>query len=174
MKTLSFVLSVSLVALASSCSGGDAKQASKGSTPAQENALAPFVAASKPDGAKPVLAVRASAKAGDQVVVAGRVMDFVDGRAAFTLIDPSLPSCDEEGPMKTCETPWDFCCTDVKVISNASATVELRNSAGVIKQGLQGFRGIDHLVPTVVVGKLETDPAGNLLVAANQIWIGNR
>jgi hypothetical protein len=53
MERLSLVCALSLAALAFSCNGGDAKQSGKVSTPAQEAALAPFVAASKPDAPSP-------------------------------------------------------------------------------------------------------------------------
>jgi hypothetical protein len=173
MNTLTRFAFASLL-LVAACSGKESKSPAPVSTAAQQAAFATFAVDARPSDAQPVLAVRANAKPGDQVVISGRVKDFVDGRAAFTLIDPSLPSCDEEGPMKTCDTPWDFCCTDIKVINQASATVELRDASGVLKTGLAGYRGFDHLTPTVVVGKLESDKAGNLLVAANQIWIGER
>jgi hypothetical protein len=174
MNSLTRIAFTSLLLVGAACSGKESKSAAPVSTAAQQAAFATFAVDARPSDAQPVLAVRANAKPGDQVVISGRVKDFVDGRAAFTLIDPSLPSCDEEGPMKTCDTPWDFCCTDIKVINQASATVELRDASGVLKTGLAGYRGFDHLTPTVVVGKLESDNAGNLLVAANQIWIGER
>jgi len=134
--------------------------------------LAPFVTSSAPADAKPVLAARDAAVAGADVVVVGRAKDFVTGRAVFTLIDPSLRACSDKGdPMAdSCETPWDYCCIDPHEVAGASATVEFRDAAGVIKSELRGFGGLDHLDTVFVKGVAEKDEAGNLTVVAKSFY----
>src|SRR4051812_18917322 len=62
---------------------------------------------SEPSGGRGVVAVRKEAKDGDRVVVVGQVggsaRPFVQGRAGFLLVDPSLR------PTFECDCPWDFC-----------------------------------------------------------------
>src|SRR5438128_4021300 len=73
-----------------------------------------YLLASEPTGAKGVSDIRKEAADGDEVLVVGRIggsiKPWVDGRAAFMIVDPSLKSCrDAEGD--SCPTPWDYCCT---------------------------------------------------------------
>jgi hypothetical protein len=136
--------------------------------------LAPHLLASAPANAKDVLAVRASAKPGDEVVVRGRVKDFVASRAVAVVIDPSKQACDEAGPMDDCPTPWDFCCDPPDEINAASIAVDVRDASGTIKQGLQGFAGLDHLDTLVAQGTLEVDPQGNPTVVAKSFYVEKR
>src|SRR5262245_40379084 len=69
-----------------------------------------YLASSEPAGAKDVIDVRKDAKDGDNVVVVGRIGGDVDpwiqGSAAFSIVDRSLKPCNErEGD--SCKTPWD-------------------------------------------------------------------
>ena len=131
-------------------------------------ALEPFLAASPDANSVTVLAARASAKAGDELVLKGRVKDFVGGLAAFTLIDPSLRACSDEGdPMEdSCETPWDYCCIPGKEVAAACATVEFRDGSGVLKESAEGFHGLAHLDTVIVRGTAELDSTGNLTLVA--------
>ena len=63
---------------------------------------------SEPEDVKGVIKVREEAKDQDDVVIVGRIggseNPWVEGRAAFSIVDPSLKPC-EEG----CPKPWDYC-----------------------------------------------------------------
>jgi len=67
---------------------------------------------SEPGGAKGVIKVREEAKDQDDVVIVGRIggseNPWVEGRAAFLIVDPSLKSCKECGS-DDCPKPWDYC-----------------------------------------------------------------
>jgi hypothetical protein len=130
-----------------------------------------FLLPAKPAAAKGVLEVRASASPGDQVVVAGRAKDFVDGRAVFTITDPSLKPCDEEGPMGDCKTPWDYCCTEASEVAKATATIELHDASGLARSSVRGFHGLDHLKRVIVPGVLAKDESGNVSVIAKAIYL---
>ena len=63
---------------------------------------------SEPDDAMDVIKLREAANDGDDVVIVGRIggseNPWVEGRAAFSIVDPSLKPC-EDG----CPKPWDYC-----------------------------------------------------------------
>ena len=168
MKRLSLALIVSIAVFGLACG----KKGDSAATNALPKSALPdsYLLAGAPAGATPVLAMRANAKAGDDVVVQGRAKDFVDGRAAFTMFDPSHPACNEGSRMPDCETPWDLCCDDPREVANLSTTVEFRDANGVLKTGVQGFHGLDHLDDVFVAGKLEKDGAGNLTVVAKNFY----
>lgn len=163
-----------ILALAIGGAAACSKQASK--TPAREALPKSDLAeslwlAAAPADAEPVLEVREKKKDGDAVTIKGRAKDFVDGIAAFTLTDPSLPPCSEGGDMKECDTPWDYCCTDPAIVARATATVEFHDANGVINTSARGFHGLDHLAHVTVVGTLKRDDAGNLTVLASRVHI---
>jgi hypothetical protein len=134
-------------------------------------ALDNFFAAAPEGPSVTVLEARKNPVAGSELVLRGRVKDFVRGRAAFSVIDPSLIACSDEGdPMEgACETPWDYCCVPSEERAAASAMVELRNEQGVIKESAQGFRGLDHLDTVVARGTVELDANGNLTLVARSL-----
>ena len=92
--------------LLAGCGQGDKPAATAGATLDRTR----YVAASEPAGAKGVIEVRKDAKDGAEVVVVGRIGGHgktpFTGRAAFTIVDPSLKTCDEIG--EECKTPWDY------------------------------------------------------------------
>ncbi len=116
--------------------------------------------------AKAAGAVRREVKDGESVVARGRVKDFVDGRAVFTLIDMSLKSCEEmEGD--NCPTPWDYCCVEPNVIAENTVTVEFQDASGrPLKTDAKGFHGLDHLQVVLVEGKARKSADGNVTIAA--------
>jgi hypothetical protein len=71
-----------------------------------------FLLTAEPSGGNDVIKAREAAKDGNEIVIIGRIggsaNPWVDGRAAFSIVDPSLKSCDEAGSHK-CPKPWDFC-----------------------------------------------------------------
>jgi hypothetical protein len=105
---------------------------------------------------------------GDRVVVRGTVQGFVDGFAAFNLVEDTLLSCDER-PGDTCETPWDYCCTPKEDLVRGTALVEFHDAGGPGAWELKGFHGIDLLSEVVVSGTLHVDEAANLRIVADSI-----
>lgn len=73
---------------------------------------AKYLLAAEPEGAADVIKVREDGKDQGDVVIVGRIggsgNPWIDGMAAFTIVDPSLKHCHEltdDG----CLQPWDFC-----------------------------------------------------------------
>ena len=63
---------------------------------------------SEPDDGTDVIKVREEAKDQDDVVIVGRIggseNPWIEGRAAFSIVDPSLKPCPDG-----CPKPWDYC-----------------------------------------------------------------
>lgn len=130
--------------------------------------------ADAPAGAVGVIAARATAKAGDHVVLLGRIggsrSPFVSNRAIFTIIDPSLKSCVEMGDDDHCPRPWDYCCEDRKSLTNGMASIEIADTAGKpLAIGLESEGTLKPLMLVVVEGTLQASEGGTLLVRADHI-----
>ena len=71
-----------------------------------------FLLSHEPEGAEDVIKVRESAKDEAEVVIVGRIggseVPWVEGRAAFSIVDTSLKSCLDVGSDQ-CPMPWDYC-----------------------------------------------------------------
>lgn len=117
-----------------------------------------------------VAAARSEAKPGEPVVLTGRVKDFVDGAAAFTVVDSSVPSCVEMGD--GCTTPWDYCCIPADKMAQNTAMVKVVGSGETPLPGsVKGVRSIDHLTTVTIEGTARKDDAGNLTVDASKIYV---
>ncbi|QDT17169.1 hypothetical protein [Alienimonas californiensis] len=162
-------LSVALLAVGCGAPDGDAP-VTDAAAPTVQNAA--YLAPTEPEGAKGVGAVKESVEDGDEVTVVGLIggdrAPFVDGLAAFTIVDPKVPYCAaDEG----CPTPWDYCCQQDKVPAN-SATVKLIDADGkLVAENARDLLGIDELTEVVVRGTAEKDDAGNLSVLARQVYV---
>ena len=147
-------------------------QQSREVTPTASTASSTFVLATEPAEALPVGTARESAKDGEEVIVLGLVggstKPFVEGLAAFTIVDPKVPYCaDDEG----CPTPWDYCCQTDDVQQNI-ATVKLVDSSGKpVIQEARELLPIKELSAVVVKGIAKRDDQGNLTIAARQVFI---
>jgi hypothetical protein len=133
-----------------------------------------FLAAAPAD-AKDVKDAKPTLKAGDKVVLAGRIggskAPFVAGRAVFTLVDPRLQTCADD-PADTCTTPWDYCCEAPEVLNANMATVQVVNADGQpVKAGLEGVHGLKALAKVTVVGTVTQADGKNLLVKADGIYV---
>jgi hypothetical protein len=124
-----------------------------------------------PPAAESVIDARKDAD-GSDVVVTGRVRDFIATRSVFTIADLSIRSCAEpDSPMGDCKTPWDYCCADPKALAAGTATIELHDGDKPAMGSAQGWNGLDHLKQVVVKGKIKKDATGNLAVIASGIFV---
>lgn len=130
-----------------------------------------YVAASEPTGAVAVGTARESVKNDEDVVLVGRVggseKPFVDGVAAFTIVDPKVPYC---APDEGCETPWDYCC-EQNAVKNNIAMVKVVDGTKPVMADAKTLLGVKELNIVVVKGKAKRDDAGNLTVLAEQIFV---
>ena len=128
--------------------------------------------ASQPAGAKGVAEVRQSAKDGDEVVVTGRVggdaEPFIDGAAAFTIVDPALQPCPaDEG----CPTPWDYCCDVDKTAANKAMVKVVDEQGRTVTTDARKLLNVEPLSEVVVHGRAKRDDAGNLTVLADGVYV---
>ena len=152
------------------CGTSDVSEPSVSSQPSAEGAQ--FVATTEPANAVPVGEARESAQDKQEVTLVGRIggssEPFVDGLAAFTIVDPKVPHCSaDEG----CPTPWDYCCTQDQVKNNI-ATVKVVDGAGKPVTGdARQLLGVKELSTVVIQGKATRDDQGNLTVAATRVFV---
>jgi hypothetical protein len=160
-------LLVPLTLLTCACSGGGGAETPTSALPER------FHLAAEPAGAKPVAEVHAAAQDGEEVVLVGAVGGsadaFVAGVAAFTIVDPALETCVEDG--SGCPTPWDYCCEEPANLSRNTATIEFREADQLHTASPRGFHGLDHMLTVVVKGTAQRDDQGNLTVVAEGVHV---
>jgi hypothetical protein len=132
-----------------------------------------YVLSEEPEDAADVIQVRQAAQDGDDIVIVGRIggriNPWIEGRAAFSIVDSSLKACTDI-PGDTCPTPWDYCCEGN--LSTGSALVKfIDNDGQLVKANAQELLGVKELSTVVVQGKAKRDEAGNLTVLANGIYV---
>lgn len=138
-------------------------------SPAPESA---FLLTEKPAGAKGVAEARESTEDEQPITVTGRIggseEPFVEGLAAFTIVDPSVPHCSaDEG----CPTPWDYCCQQDQMREN-KAMVKLVDAEGnPVARDARTVLGVEGLSTVIVQGKAKRDDAGNLTVLAEKVHV---
>jgi len=180
MKTLAYPLLLLVPICAASCGGDSTDEApvdpiASGASGASGQPELPerYWLASAPADARDVGAARADLTDGATVtvrgVIGGSKRPFVEGLAAFTLVDPALESCVGEGG--ACKTPWDYCCVDPQTISENSATVEFRDGDTLLETSLRGMNGLEPLATVVVQGVAERDPQGNVTIVSSGVRV---
>jgi hypothetical protein len=143
--------------------------------PVSEADKAKYLLAEEPAGAKAVLAARQEAKDGDDVVIVGRIggeaKPWVEGKAAFWIVDASLKSC-KDNPGDKCETPWDYCCEPKEQLRQAMATVKIVDEQGkTVAADARQLLGVKELQTVVVRGQAKRDENGNLTVLATGLYV---
>ena len=161
---------VGMLAAAVGC--GDPDPASTPDSSGLTQVSSQYVVTTEPDGAVPVGKARETAEDKQTVtlvgVIGGSTEPFVDGLAAFTIVDPRVPYCAaEEG----CPTPWDYCCTQDQVKDNI-ATVKIVDDTGKpVADDARKLLGVKELSTVVVQGTADRDDQGNLTVAATGVFV---
>lgn len=118
-------------------------------TPAE--LLAVFQSVPQEDVSNSIPQLRETVQPGDDVTFNAKVMGsktpFVTGRALMVVGDENtMTSCDLMSGDDHCETPWDVCCEDPKMIQKATASVQVVDAEGrVLSLGLQGVKGLKEL-----------------------------
>lgn len=131
-----------------------------------------FVTTTEPADAVPVGTARESVQGEQEVALVGRIggsaEPFVDGLAAFTIVDPKVPHCSaDEG----CPTPWDYCCTQDQVKDNIATVKVVDESGKPVAEDARQLLGVKELSTVVIQGKALRDDQGNLTVAATKVFV---
>lgn len=129
-----------------------------------------YLLADEPADVRGVAQARQESQNDEVVAVEGRIggveKPFVDGIAAFTLIDTKLHWCaDEEG----CPTPWDYCCSDK---TGKLAAVRIVGPDGQpVSTDARELLGVKELSKVVVHGAAKRDDQGNLTILAKKVYL---
>lgn len=170
-SSLTLVFAVCALAFVAGCGDKSKAGGTSEAAPPKSDVPEKFWVAQAPAGPKSVAAVKKDAKTGDEVTVVGRVGGaqkvFVDGIAAFTIVDEAAAACTKDH----CETPWDYCCVDAKELTAQSVTVEFVDGDKPVKSNARGFHGLDYLSTVVVTGRVMRDDAGNVTVKATGLHV---
>lgn len=167
MKKFIALLGLSLVMVG--CGRSDVASDSESSDGAGDSA---YLVQTEPEGALPVGEARKVAKNDEEVtlvgLIGGSAEPFVNGIAAFTIVDAKVPYCAaDEG----CATPWDYCCETVAVKDNI-ATIKVVDEAGApVSQDARKLLNVKELSTVVVHGTAKRDELGNLTVSAKQVFV---
>lgn len=126
-----------------------------------------------PEASQTVIGAREVAKDGDELVITGRIggslEPWVEGRAAFQIVDASLTPCSEKTG-DSCPTPWDYCC-DTDRLPKSMALVKFVDGAGkTIDTDARSLFGVRELQTVVIKGRAQRDEAGNLTVLARELF----
>jgi hypothetical protein len=126
----------------------------------------------QPADAKPVADVREAAEDGVEVTILGRIggsqNPWVDGRAAFTIVDPKVEYCQ---PGEGCPTPWDYCCKTDELPANRAMIKVVDKAGETFEQDARQLLGVKELQTVIVKGKAKRDDAGNLTVLAEHVFV---
>lgn len=130
-----------------------------------------FVLASEPAGAVDVLDVKEKSEDGQHVVVAGRLgggLDsWIDGRAAFLLVDARIEPACADGDICALGCPG---CT--KEMMEASTMVKFLGEDGnVVPVDARQLLGVQDGQHVVVEGVASRDLTGNVFIAAQGVFI---
>lgn len=160
-----------LVALAL-CSSGCQPKATESSAASKTPIASSILVSVEPTGAVPVGDARDNSENGQEITLVGLIggssQPFVEGLAAFTIVDPKVPYCAaEEG----CPTPWDYCCQTEAVKDNIATVKMLDDSGRPFSQSAREILNVTELSTVVVKGKALRDDKGNLTIAASQIFV---
>lgn len=123
-----------------------------------------------PEKSVNVADAREEAADDSEIALRGRVggdeNPFVDGMAAFSIVDMKCKPCEEDG----CKTPWDYCCSPE--LASHKALVKIVDGKGaVVGRDARKLLGIKELSTVVVHGRAKRDDAGNLTVIADKVYI---
>lgn len=131
-----------------------------------------YLVTTEPEGVMPVGEARQSVVDQQDVTLVGNIggstEPFVEGIAAFTIVDPKVPYC---APDEGCSTPWDYCCTQDQVKDNIATIKFVDDSGRPVTEDAKSLLGVKELSTVVVTGKAQRDEQGNLTVAARQIFV---
>jgi hypothetical protein len=140
--------------------------------PAASTVPSPYVVQSEPADAQPVGDARRNVQDQEAVTLVGRIggsaQPFVDGLAAFTIVDPSVQHCP---PEEGCPTPWDYCCTQDQVKQNIAMVKFVDAQGNPVAEDARQLLGVKELSLVVVRGKAQRDDSGNLAVLANELYV---
>ena len=143
-------------------------------TPVASKAGSRYLLATEPAAARSLLQVREESKQGDDVVLVGRiggdVNPWVEGRAAFSLVDLSAKACSDIAG-DNCPTPWDYCCETDKLVKGKTLIKLVGDDGKPVATDARELLGVKELDTLVVQGQAQRDDSGNLTILASKVFV---
>lgn len=144
------------------------------------NAPAPSVDGSKyllneePSEVATVIEAREKSVDGEDIALVGRIggsiNPWIEGRAAFSIVDPTLKACSDI-PGDECKIPWDYCCETQKLPTSMAFVKFVDDDGRPLKTDARKLLSLKELQTVVVRGKAQRDDAGNLTVLASGLFV---
>jgi hypothetical protein len=161
-------------ATAAGCGGDSAASVDSSTVSAVSVDGSKYLLAEEPDGAVGVIEARKSASDGDPVVIVGRIggsqNPWIEGRAAFTMIDPSVVVTAAGAECAEGEICMDDCCAEDR--ADCTTLVKLVDQNGkVLAVDARQLLGITADDLLVVHGKVSKDAEGNFAVLADGVHV---
>lgn len=133
-----------------------------------------FLLSEEPSTAATVIEARENSRDGDEIVLVGRIggsaNPWVEGRAAFSIVDQSLKACSDI-PGDQCEKPWDYCCETHKLPASTAFVKFVGENGRPLNADARELLDLKELQTVVVRGKARRDEAGNLTVLADGLFV---
>lgn len=170
MKETSMLICLALFTIG--CSRTEVAETPAAAVETAAASSSPYLSATEPAGALPVGDARQSVSDGEAVTLVGLIggssKPFVDGLAAFTIVDPKVPYC---APEEGCPTPWDYCCQTDAVKENIATVKVVDDSGSPVASDARELLNVRELSTVVVQGEAVRDDQGNLTIAAAKVFV---
>lgn len=165
MKMLMTLMMIGLFAAATGCNESKLVTGSGSAGHGSGTMNSKYLAASEPPGAIPVGEARQNAKDKDAVTLVGRIggssNPFIDGLAAFTIVDAKVTNCDDEG-----------CACEAREAKDNIAMVKIVDASGKpVADDARSLLNVQKLSMVVVQGTANRDDQGNLSVLADKVFV---
>lgn len=174
MKASITILAVSVVSVALVGCGSASSDSADSNVTAVSFDGSKYVLADEPDGAVGVIAARGEAQDGDPIVMVGRVggatNPWIEGRAAFTLLDASKSMVATGSESKDGEICMGDCCATERAACTALVKIVDEGDRVLPVDSRQLF-GLALNDMVVVRGKAIKDESGNFAVVATGVYV---
>lgn len=132
-----------------------------------------YLLAEEPDDAVGVIEARETASNGDRLVVVGRIggsdKPWVEGRAAFMLLDASMAVVAEGTESGEGEVCMGDCCANER--AECTTLVKVVDNGALVAADSRQLLGVKENDFVVVRGKASKDESGNFTVLAEGVFI---
>lgn len=137
---------------------------------------AKYLLAEEPQGAVGVIEARQLSEDGQDLVLVGRIggaaNPWVEGRAAFTLLDPSMLVVDPSEGMAEGQLCTDDCCATERL--ECTTLVKFVDASGaLVAIDARKLLGVSEDDMVVVRGTAKRDKSGNFQLLATGLYIRN-
>lgn len=171
-NTLLLTIACSLTVLTGCGSSSNASMSP--ATQASDIDGAQFLLSEEPAGARGVIEARESAKDGEALVLVGRIggaaNPWIEGRAAFTLLDPSMLVVDQSEGMEEGQLCTGDCCA--AELKECTTLVKIVDAGGeLVPVDARELLGLHESDMVVVKGSAKRDESGNFQLLATGVHV---